>query len=460
MGAGHSHGHDDEPLRPASRQVRLILLLAIAPFLIATVVGLWLLWPPPSAPHQADATALTQEFVDATVVKLEATSCGASIPCTAVTVHVESGPDVGLDKNLPNMSSSAGVAPLQVGDKLVVARLISPVDGQPTYNFQDYQRRQPLWLLAFVFAVVVVLIGRWRGLAAIFGLGVTWAVLIWFVIPAILAGSSPIAVALVGSALLMFVVLYLAHGFNARTTTALLGTLVSLSFTGLLAWLFVGLTHLTGITEDTMFLQSTGGPTINLAGLLLGGIVIGSLGVLNDATVTQSSSVWELHHADPSRPARRLYGSGMRIGRDHIASTVYTIVLAYAGAALPLLILFTVNGAKFGDVVTSEVVAVEVIRTMIGSIGLVLSVPITTLIAASVVVRQDNDAPPAPRAVDRIRRAAGGAGRQTRAAAGTAVTRTRTTAGAQREQRREAKAHKVETWEPPRHEREFWDADD
>ena len=168
----------------------------------------------------------------------------------------------------------------------------------------------------------------------------------------------------------MFVALYLAHGINARTTTAVLGTVGALFLTGVLAWIFVDRhpPHRPG--------QRGVGPAGRLPvggepqGLLLGGIVIGSLGVLDDVTVTQASAVWELHQANPSYGFSRLYAAGLRIGRDHIASTVNTLVMAYAGASLPLLVLFTLSSRRLGDVLTSEIVAQEIVRTLVGSIGL------------------------------------------------------------------------------------------
>jgi uncharacterized membrane protein len=183
----------------------------------------------------------------------------------------------------------------------------------------------------------------------------------------------------------MFIALYLSHGVNVRTTSAVLGTLASLAITALLALLFVELTQLTGFASEEATYIRVASANINLQGILLGGIIIGSLGVLDDVTVTQASAVWELHLANPTLGRRNLYGSAIRIGRDHIASTVNTLVLAYAGAALPLLILFTIAEAKLADVLTGEIVAEEVVRTLVGSIGLVASVPITTALAVLVV---------------------------------------------------------------------------
>jgi uncharacterized membrane protein len=180
----------------------------------------------------------------------------------------------------------------------------------------------------------------------------------------------------------MFVALYLAHGFSVRTSTAVLGTLASLLLTVLLGWAFSGATQLSGLSsEEANFLQGAFGG-VDPRGLLLAGVVIGALGVLDDVTVTQASAVWELRAANPAYGVWELYRAAVRIGRDHIASTVNTLVLAYAGASLPLLLLFTISGTRLTDVLTSDVIATEVVRTLVGSIGLVASVPVTTGLAA------------------------------------------------------------------------------
>jgi uncharacterized membrane protein len=271
-------------------------------------------------------------------------------------------------------------------------------DNTPIYEFVDYQRGTPLLWLGLIFAIVVVGIGRLRGIGALAGLGITWLVLARFMLPALLDGKNALAVALVASAVVLTCVLFVAHGFNARTATALLGTLASLLLVGLIGLVSVGATRLTGTaTEEGAFLQSVAGG-IHLRGLLLAGMVIGALGVLNDMTVTQASAVWEIHLANPAQGLGRVYRSAMRVGRDHIASTVYTLVLAYAGAALPLLLLFNLGGRHVSDVVTSELIAEEVVRTLVGSIGLVACVPLTTILAAFVVTAarrsQQEDAVP------------------------------------------------------------------
>ena len=273
------------------------------------------------------------------------------------------------------------------------------VAGQPAaYAFTDYQRNTPLVVLAVAFAVVVIAVARLRGLAALVGLGVAFVVMIKFMLPALLSGEDPLAVALVSSAAIMMVLLYLAHGVSIRTTTALLGTLFGLGLSALLGTWAVGATHLTGVgSEDDLTLTAVAGQ-VRLSGLLLAGIVIASLGILNDVTVTQASAVWELRDLDPTVPPRRLFAGAMRIGRDHIASSVYTLVFAYAGAALPVLLLINLADRPLNTILTGEAISQEIVRTLVGSIGLVLSVPLTTAVGVGLVrfARTSPTPPPVP----------------------------------------------------------------
>jgi uncharacterized membrane protein len=297
-------------------------------------------------------------------------------------VRLLSGPDEGDAFVLDALSTP--VTPFPETGRILLSYEENAEPGEQ-YAFADVERRRPLLLLGALFAVAVIALGRWTGLRALFGLGLTLLVLLGFVLPALLAGSSALLVALVGSAAVMFTVLYLAHGVRVQTSIAVLGTLASLLLTVLLAEVFVRASALTGLgSDETSLISSTVG-TLDLRGLLLAGIVIGSLGVLDDVTVTQSSAVWELHLANPAASVRELYSAGIRIGRDHIASTVNTLVLAYVGASLPLLVVYSLAGSQLQDVLTSEVVAQEVVRTLVGSIGLVAAVPLTTLLAALTV---------------------------------------------------------------------------
>jgi uncharacterized membrane protein len=212
------------------------------------------------------------------------------------------------------------------------------------------------------------------------------------VLPAILAGRDPLAVAVVGCCAIMFGALYLTHGFSARTSTAVLGTLVSLVLIGVLGTAFAQFARLSGADEDTANLAAALGTDIDGRGLVLAGLMIGALGALDDVTVTQTTAVWELRAADPGLRGIALFRSAMRIGRDHVASAVNTLVLAYAGTTLPLLLLFTVAQRGLDDVLTTQVIAIEVVRTLVGSVGLVASVPLTTAVAVAVATRNQREA--------------------------------------------------------------------
>jgi uncharacterized membrane protein len=279
-----------------------------------------------------------------------------------------------------------------VGDDVVVAWSGGDPTDAGSYQVVDFQRSGALLWLAALFAGAVLLLGRLRGLAALGALVLSFAVLLGFVLPAILSGHDPLAVAVTGSCLIMFAVLYLTHGPSARTSVAVLGTLLSLALIGLLGAVFSATARLTGIDDESANLIATLGTGVDARGLLLAGVVIGALGVLDDVTVTQTSAVWELRRADPGMGVPGLFTAAMRIGRDHVASAVNTLVLAYAGASLPLLLLFSLSGQGLGDVATTQAVGTEIVRTLVGSIGLVASVPITTALAAVVASRETPEA--------------------------------------------------------------------
>lgn len=390
----HSHGPPPPSSGPPLRlpePLRRLLAGVVGAFVIATLAGLVLLWPPPT-PHDRSAGLGTPvDLVNATVTAAPVVPCRSALPgvdlvCRDVTARLDSGPEKGGTTTL-DITESPDQPTLRKGDRVVLGRAADP--GQPVaYFFSDFQRRTPLLALGLLFAVAVVGLARWRGMAALLGLGISLLILVRFVLPAILAGESALAASVVGAAMIALLIIYLAHGVSARTTTAVLGTLVALALTAGLAVTFVEATKLTGLSsEEGTYLRGVLGSTIDLRGMLLAGIVIGALGVLNDVTVTQASAVWEIYLANPAVDAGRLYRSAMQIGRDHIASTVDTLVLAYAGAALPLFVIFTVANRRLGDVITGEIVAQEVVQTLVGSLGLITAVPVTTWLAATVVSR-------------------------------------------------------------------------
>ena len=390
-------GHDHRHAAPASPRVRRLLVLALAPFALATLIGLVLLWPD-ARPAAREGLGVAQQTARGTVESVQAVPCddaapdgepGAPADCALAEVRLDSGEVVPL-----TVATGETAITVREGMKLVLGvEPSAPVDLR--YRIVDIQRGTPLLWLGLLFAAAVVGLGRWKGVAALAGLAVSLLVLVKFVLPGFLAGASPLPVAVVGAAAIMFVAVYLAHGFSARTSVAVLGTLVSLVVTGVLAAVFVAAGEFTGLaTEEANFIRAAYG-AVDVHGLLLAGVVIGSLGVLDDVTVTQASAIWELRAANPEMSPRALYGAGVRIGRDHIASTVNTLVLAYAGASLPLLLLFAVSGVGVATALTSEVIAQEVVRTLVGSIGLVASVPVTTALAAFVATRDPDWTPPA-----------------------------------------------------------------
>lgn len=287
----------------------------------------------------------------------------------------------------PDVAKSHGVRP---GDQIRYLNLsnaqgATASQGSPSYIFVDFVRTLPIMMLAFLYALVVIAVARWRGLRALLGLAGAYFVLAAFMLPALVEGKPPILLALVGSTVIMIGVLYFAHGFSARTSTALLGTMFGLGITALLAAWATDAANLAGVgSHDATTLINTSA-NISISGVILCGLIISGLGVLNDVTITQSSAVWELYELAPEISTRKLFSSAMRIGRDHIASTVYTIAFAYAGAALPILIIVMLYNRPLGDTLTSAELSEEVIRTLVGSVGLVLAIPVTTLIAVLVV---------------------------------------------------------------------------
>ena len=379
---GHGHGHG--PAAPAGHRVRVLLAVLLVPCALAALVGLVVLRP--TGGPAATAGAPLQQPVRGQVTAVQTTDCSPGDGqgrCAALVVAMSDGPRAGRDL-VQIVPLEPGTPRFTVGDPVVLGWSGGDPDDPGSYQIVDFQRGGSLAWLAVLFSAAVLVLGRWRGLAALGALVVSFAVLLLFVLPAILDGRSPLAVAVVGSGVIMFAVLYLTHGLSARTSTAVLGTLVSLALIGALGVGFTAAARLTGLDDQATALVASLGSGVDARGLLLAGMIIGALGVLDDVTVTQTSAVWELRRANPLLGARALFRSAMRIGRDHVASAVNTLVLAYAGASLPLLLLFSLSGRSLGEVATSQDVATEIVRTLVGSIGLVASVPVTTAVAALV----------------------------------------------------------------------------
>ena len=361
------------------------LLLIVCGLAAAAVVAMIALWP--GEPEViAENPAQSTEIDDATLLSVEEVA-GASNPGLspgAVTVRVRAQIDATGEEVEFETTDETGDL-YRAGQKVRLAS-ITQEGLDTTYFITDFRRGAPLVVLAGLFVAAVVWFGRLQGLRALLGLGLTFLIIVGFIIPALLDGRSPLTVAVVGSLLVMIATLYLSHGFSPKTTAAVVGTSIALVLTGGLAVAFVGLANITGFSSEEARMANVQVGGLSLRGLLLAGILIGGLGVLDDVTMSQSSTVFQLHRANPAARFSELVRSALSVGRDHIAATVNTLFLAYAGASLPLLILFAGSPDGLGAVVTSETVATEIIRTLVGSVGLIAAVPLTTALAAALVL--------------------------------------------------------------------------
>jgi uncharacterized membrane protein len=360
------------PMRPGPTR-RLTLLVALAGAL--TVLGLVALWPRGEA-TDLDGTDAAGGYVEATVVAVDG---------DVVTVRLTSGPDRGDEVDVPVADGEAAPSPeLGAGDRIVLHDAPTAPE-RFRYSFAGYQRTEPLLWLAGAFVVLVLVVGRWQGLRALLGLVAGLAVLAVFLVPALLHGQPAVPVVLAGAAAVVFACLYLAHGFNLGTTVAVAGTLVSLALTSALALGAATAAQVAGTgAQDLVGLRVTAA-ALDLRGLLVAGIVVGALGALGDVTVRQTAIVAGLRRNNPGLPGRLVYRQATIVGRDHLSSTVTTLVLAYAGAALPLLLLFAAGGQPVARVVTGDLVAVVLVRMLVGAVGVVLAAPVTTALAAAVI---------------------------------------------------------------------------
>ncbi|HZB06082.1 MAG TPA: YibE/F family protein [Thermoleophilaceae bacterium] len=360
--------------------------LVTAVLAVATLAGLVLLWPGEVESQIAQGIAVETET--ATVERVEEEACPGFTgqDCQLATARFESGPETG--KRVQVQLGGGGLDPdVDPGDEVRLAKAPEPPPGSEAvagtgYTLYDFERRGPMLLLAGLFVVVVLAFARWRGALSLAGLAVSLALVLLFVVPAILDGEEPLLVAVVGSLAIALITIPLAHGWGPKSIAALLGTAASLILTALLALLFTNLTHLTGLaSEEAIFLQ-VGNADVSLQGLLLAGMVIGALGVLDDVTISQASTVLALRRANASFGFRQLFGRALNVGRDHVSATVNTLVLAYVGASLPILLLFSAADLGVSEATNLEVVAKEIVATLVGSIGLIAAVPVTTALAA------------------------------------------------------------------------------
>ena len=367
--------------RSRARWLTVVVVLAGA----AAVLGTIAFWPRGDAPELGPQSA---SFVDATVRSLDQDSCdtgeGDDVPCRVVTARLTSGGDEGDVVRFQVLATQTDVPDLAAGDR-VVLHVSEGTPAEFRYAFVDVRRVEPLWWLVGGFVVLVLVFGRGKGARALVGLAVAAAVLIAFLVPALVHDSPAVPVTLAATALIAFAALYLSHGFNSGTTVALAGTLLGLA---LIAGLAIGVAaalDLSGAGAGRTSALDLAADALDLRGLLVAGIVVGALGALDDVTMSQVSIVAALRRANPGLPPRLVYREATKAGRDHMASTVNTLILAYAGVSLPLLLLFTQGGPSLGRLVVGDLIVVEIVRMVVGSIGLVAAVPITTALAALVL---------------------------------------------------------------------------
>lgn len=367
--------------------------LVAAALAAATLAGVVVLWPGEVDSQIAQGIAVEAER--AVVERVEESACPGFTgqQCQLATARLESGEQAGelVDIQLAGGGLDPDVDP---GDEILVSEAPEPPPGTDPvtgtgWSLYDFERGRPMLILAGLFVLIVLAFARLRGALSLVGLAASLALVLLFVVPSILDGNPPLLVAVVGSLAIALLTIPLAHGWGPKSAAALLGSAATLIVTALLAVLFTDLTHLTGLSSEEAVFLEIGNADVSLEGLLLAGMVIGALGVLDDVTISQAATVLALRRANPALGFRELFALALSVGRDHVSATVNTLVLAYVGAALPILLLFSAADLGVADAANLEVVAKEIVATLVGSIGLIAAVPVTTALAALLAVRED-----------------------------------------------------------------------
>jgi len=377
--AAHTHGDLSDPhpeLGPVARHVRAALTLLGLLVVIGCVVGLVSTWP--QDPKEAgEGYAVVR--VDATVTSLE--TCPGEGECLIAGAELVDGTEVAVQ-----VPAAGQIRAVEVGQDVVLG-YDEDLPAGNQYSFLEADRSTPIIALIVIFAVAVLLLSGWRGAASLLSLGLTLLVVGVYVLPALRDEASPLLVALTTAGVVLLTTLYASYGITVRSTVTLVGTLLGLALAAALGVIFTDLGAFTGLSDETTrFLQTVVGG-VDTRGLLLAGLIIGALGVLDDVTVTQTATVWELAGADPRASRRSLFSAAMRVGRAHVSATVNTLTLAYVGASLPLLVFISAVGTSWADAIFSEGVATEIVRGLAGSLGIIAAVPLTTALACWAVPR-------------------------------------------------------------------------
>lgn len=302
-------------------------------------------------------------------------------------VMVKSG--IYKDKEFPaqnnNQTIAVGGRKYRVGDKVLLT-MAKDENGNMVFNVADYDRTDTLFWLFIIFFGMTIFIGRGKGIMSFVGMGLSFLIIMYFILPQLLAGSDPFIIALIASLIIIPLTFYLAHGFNKKTTAAVIGTILTLFVIGFVSNIAIEAGHLSGFSsEEAGYLDMEKPGVVNIKGLLLAGIIIGLLGILDDITISQSAIVYKLDEVSPQLTFKDLYSKAMDVGRDHIASVVNTLILVYASAALPLLLLLVKETSPLRDILNEEFMAEEIIRTLVASMGIILAVPITTFLTVFII---------------------------------------------------------------------------
>jgi len=273
----------------------------------------------------------------------------------------------------------------EVGDRVFVDAYLDEF-GQGSFYVVEFVRSGPLYILATIFILMVLLIGRFKGFKALISLGLSFVIIIKFILPQILNGRDPFIISLLGGLSILVLIIYITEGIKRKSHLAILSVLLSLLATLTLSVVFTKLTKLTGLAqEEAIFLIGQGGPEINFQGLLLAGFIIGAIGVLDDIVVGQIEAVERIREANPNLPSKKVFYLAYKVGNTHLGAIINTLFLTYAGAALPLLLLFVLNqdsSLTFARVLNTEIISTEIVRTLVGSMGVIFSMPIATFLAA------------------------------------------------------------------------------
>lgn len=338
-----------------------------------------------SCVHAQELHTDFQGVMEGTVVSIDTTEKrtdvdGGEQDVQTMQVLLRDGPESGKTVQVVN-----DYIPVRQGDHIFVGHFID-VGGETTYSMHDVDRRPVLYAILALFMLIVVFFGGWQGFRSLLALGVSFLALIYVLIPLLLSGYSPILVGSIVASIILFFAIFLTYGFTAQAWIAFISTLLAVAFTGVAAWGATTTAHISGMgSEEMVYLQLSSHYSFDMVSLVIAGIIIGSLGVLDDIAVTQVSVVKELLRANASLSRKDLYARALSVGQSHVSALVNTLVLAYTGASLPLLLLFSQTvkdgGTFYGSIINMEIFAVEIVRMVIGSAGLVLAVPIATLMS-------------------------------------------------------------------------------